>query len=132
MTTSKVKLITGTKVWKWPNWDVFYHSMEMENGDKVNVGKKTDNFFKVGDEINYDVVSTDEYWVKKIKEIKEEFKKGWYTPVNPRITAVSMAMSYAKDLVVAGKVELKDLEVEATKIFDWMNKQINALEVITK
>jgi len=132
MVVSKVKSITGTNVWKSTNWDVFYHSMEMENGDKVSIGKKTDNYFKVWDEIKYEVKETDQYGVKKIKEIREEFKKGWYTPVNPRIQAVSMAMAYSKDLVVAGKVDVKDIKSSATSIFNWMLETINALEIVTK
>ena len=122
METSKVKSITGTKKRAGTNGDVFYHSLEMENGDKVNVGKKTDNFFKVGDEIKYEVVSTDERGVKKIKEIKDSpfgakpsFQKNYIKD------SVSMALSYSKDLVCAGKVEIKDIETVAEKLHLWMS-----------
>lgn len=131
MTTSKVKAITWTKEWQWQNGVVHYISMEMENGDKVNIWKKNKDAFKVWDEINYEVISEDEYHVKKIKEIKEELKKP-FNQRNYRMDAVSFAMSYSKDLVVWWKVDIKDLEATATRIYDWMLKSINTLEITTK
>ena len=45
--------------------------MEMEDGNKVNIGKKSDNAFVVGDELTYTITEVDEYGVKKIKEVKD-------------------------------------------------------------
>jgi hypothetical protein len=41
----------------------------------------------------------------------------------PRAGNESFAMSYAKDLVVAGKVELKDLSTYADKIYQWLESK---------
>lgn len=113
---SKVKSISWTKPRTGQNGTVYFHNLEMENGDKCNIGKKSDNFFKVWDEINYEVVSTDEYGTKKIKEIKPEFVPGWKKEgfsKNYPADAVTMCLSYAKDLAVAGKIEVVDIDTQA-------------------
>ncbi len=76
--TSKVKSIW--KITKWTNpqnqKDIFYHNLEMENGDKISLGKITEWAFTVGQEITY----IEEEWRDGRKKWKEERKftpKGW-------------------------------------------------------
>lgn len=132
-TTAKVKSIAEPKEWNWPNGIVYYLTMDMDNGDTVNIGKKSSTAFSIGDEIKYEVIS-EERGVKKIKEVKEEYKKnaGNYTPKNPRIEAITMCMSYAKDLVVSGKVEIKSIKDVAQSLLDWAIDNINTIDVPAK
>ena len=123
MQTSKVKEILSTKEWKWPNGTVRFYTMEMEDGNKVNIGKKSDNAFVVGDELTYTITEVDEYGVKKIKEVKDApqqtqrstQKEGW------KEKYVSFAASYAKDVLVANpNFKMSEFGAIATEILNWM------------
>ena len=46
-------------------------------------------------------------------------------PENPKIRNVSMSMSYAKDLVNGGKVELEDMLARAELMLTWMDKRVD-------
>lgn len=128
MITGKVKNILWVKERTgWANGSVFYFSMEMEDWSKVNIWKKSETAIKVWDELKYDIVSTDEYGVNKIKEVKEEFKKSQSYSKNYEADFVSFAMSYAKDLVIWGKVDIKDLTTEANEIYNWMLLQYKTI-----
>ncbi len=62
--TSKVKKIWKITERKSPKWVIiYYHNLEMENWDFINLGKQKENVFKVWDEITY------------IEEIKPDWKK---------------------------------------------------------
>lgn len=53
------------------------------------------------------------------------FKPGGGKPADPKQAFVTMGYSYAKDLVVAGKVDLKGFHDLAKDIFDNMVKNYN-------
>ena len=120
---SKVVEIKSVKDRTWPNGTIHFFTCKMENGDTINLGKKSADAIQLGSEINYDIVEwPNEYGVCKVKEVREEFKpwaKPWFAK-NYEKDSISMALSYAKDLVVWGKVELKDLEKEAERMHVWM------------
>ena len=40
MKKSKIKKVVSIKEWKSQNGVIHYHNLEMENGDKINIGKK--------------------------------------------------------------------------------------------
>ena len=49
--TSKVKTVHRCKEWGQGERKTFYHDIEMENGDKLNIGFKTQK--QVGEELTY-------------------------------------------------------------------------------
>jgi hypothetical protein len=57
MKKSKVKNIQSVKEWAGGNGTVYYHNLEMENGDKINIGKKKQ--LAVGDELDYEITEQD-------------------------------------------------------------------------
>ena len=51
---SKVKLIVECKEFINSFGTTYYHNLEMENGDKINIGKKKQ--LSIGDELEYEII----------------------------------------------------------------------------
>ena len=76
-TTSKIKLIKSTKEYKNEHGITIYHNLEMENGDKINIGKKKP--LQIGWEIDYEITEHGQQEYQKAITPKKEFapeKKG--------------------------------------------------------
>lgn len=140
MNTSKIKEIvkinprTGGS-----NGTVYYFIVKMENWDEypIKKGKMVEDWFKVGDELTYEIKKDGEYdkiFVEEKPFEKKSFgsKASTFVPKNPRIEAITMCMSYAKDLVIAGKVDVKNIESAATKLLKWAIDNINIIDVPVK
>lgn len=71
--TSKIKEVVRTKDYTGAHGTIFYHDLVMENGDKIQLGKKT--LQNVGYELSYEI--TDEgHEYNKAKSIKPEEVNG--------------------------------------------------------
>lgn len=57
MKTSKVKTIHSVKEYNSGRGTIYYHNLELENGDKINLGKKKQQ--QVGWNIYYEILDTD-------------------------------------------------------------------------
>jgi hypothetical protein len=53
MKTSKITAVKNIKPWTGANGTTLYHQLELENGDKIELGKKTEQ--KVGWEVTYEI-----------------------------------------------------------------------------
>lgn len=67
MTTSKVKRIEEIKEWAGQKGTVYYHNLEMENGDKINIGKQKQ--LSVGDELTYEITEHGQQEYQKAKSV---------------------------------------------------------------
>lgn len=87
----------------------------MESGQVGTALSKAQQFkYKIGDEIEYDFTDGEYPKIKISQPLQQrEFKKGG---------SASFAMSYAKDLVVAGKIEISSLSKYASLILDWLKE----------
>ena len=118
--TSKITSCTLKNEWTNPQNQtvVYYHDLEFENGDKYSIGAKEKNpeKYAVGKELTYTVENG------KLKVVAPPFGKsgGGFKSEPFEHKAASYAISYSKDLVVAGKVETKDLLPIADKIYNWL------------
>ena len=63
---AKIKNIPLVKSWDGTNGTVYFHTLELEDGKEIQLGKKTDNAFKIGQEIDYE---------SYMKDGKEKFKE---------------------------------------------------------
>lgn len=121
-TKAKVLEISEASKITTANWDFFKFALKLDNDEKWwTTLFKTDKFpYSVWEEIEYDREQKWEY--KSIKIVK---KNAWWfwqkTPKDYHKDAVSFAMSYAKDLVIAGKSE--DLFTQAESIYERMTKR---------
>lgn len=112
MKTSKVSEVNEVKEWGDGDRKTFYHNLTMDNGDKINIGKKTQ--LTVGAELNYEITDTSgQHEFSKAKSVNPEFtgsnngsKKSGWTPktiddykTECLVKNPSFALSYAKDFV---------------------------------
>lgn len=101
MVKSKVKEVVSVKEWGQEPNVIQYHCLVMDNGDKINIGKK--KVLAVGDELSYEIVDTSQEYnkAKNVMEQQKSFGKG-------KGSNGSFALSYAKDLVC--NVQIGDFE----------------------
>lgn len=119
---SKIKSVNFTSEWKSPaGSSVYYHEIELENGDIGNVGrnKKLPDDMKVGSEIEYSISDKKIKFVKSMNNNESSYKSNnkYYNKGNNNYnnnkgpeSYLGYAYAYAKDMVVAGKTSKEDLE----------------------
>ncbi len=126
--TAKITRTVFKTAWENPKGgQVFYHDVELDNGDKGSIGSKEKEPSKLnpGQELTYTLENG------KIKAVQPQngFNGGKkpFVPVDPRIQFISFSMSYAKDLCVAGKIEDKKLITTFELIYDKMEEKYKKL-----
>jgi hypothetical protein len=104
---------------------VYYHDIELDNGDKGSIGSKEKMPAKLnpGNELTYTIDNG------KIKAVNAQvggggFAGGGKKGPDPKVQIVGFAMSYTKDLVVAGKVTIEQLPPIFEKIHKLMSDKI--------
>lgn len=114
----KIKAIHWVRERAWQNWIVYYIDIELEDWTRWTIGKKDKDAFRVWEEVEFDVKKEEKNWqtYTKFYEKKEEFKKQSYSK-NYEKECVTMCMSYTKDLIVAWKVDYKDLSKVFKEIY---------------
>lgn len=116
--TSKITKSQFKNEWTNPqtNTKVYYHDLEFDNGDSGSIGTKEMNPSKiaVGQTLTYTIDNG------KIKAVQQSFKGGGFKQKPYEHECASYSASYAKDLVVGGKIETKDLLPIADKIYNWL------------
>lgn len=111
--------------WAGPNGNVYYHDIELDNGDKGSIGSKEKMPAKLnpGQELAY-TIEADSRGGFKIKAINPQggggFGGGGKKGPDPKVQIVGFAMSYTKDLIIGGKVEIKLLPETFEKIHSLM------------
>lgn len=121
----KAKITRTIFVSEWSNpqgGQVYYHEIELDNGDKGQIGSKEKMPDKLnpGSELTYVIESTPRG--NKIKAVSSSFNRGGKPTVDPRAQFIGFVHAYAKDLVVAGKIEIKDINGAAESMFKNMIK----------
>lgn len=102
MVTSKIKEVVSAKPFTNSYGTTIYHNLVMDNGDKINIGKKNEQ--KVGFELTYEIIGDkrddgsyqQEY--PKAKAVKKDFKQ----PFDQKGIEVGHALNNAVNLVCAG------------------------------
>lgn len=128
--TSKVKNALLKKQWEGRNGTMFDFNVEFENGDKgVYITKSNpQEVFVQGQEITYTIekVSKNGYENVVVKPvlIEKSGNFGKSVPKNYKADFISFAASYAKDLVVGGKSELKDFRSTFNEIYNVMSEKL--------
>jgi hypothetical protein len=122
---AKITRTTFKNEWSGPNGTVYYHDVELDNGDKGSIGSKEKMPVKLnpGNELTYTIDGN------KIKAVNAPgagggFAGGGKKGPDPKVQIVGFAMSYTKDLIVAGKVEIKLLPETFERIHKLMSDKL--------
>ena len=67
---SKIKNVVNTKEWSNNGKTIIYHNLEMENGDKINIGKV--KLQQVGWELTYEIIEEGQQEFNKSKAVQKE------------------------------------------------------------
>jgi hypothetical protein len=126
----KAKVTKVTKFEKKDNYGNTSFQIELENGDKGFYTSKSEEQtkFVVGKECEYNIEEKEGKTGKKYYKITIPQSENAFTggggfkskAPEPRIQMISFAMSYSKDLVVAGKIEFKELSMAFEVIYNEM------------
>lgn len=131
--TSRIDEILNEKPWDGKHGRVWYYTLVLQNGDRGEIGTKTRDFYKMGDELVYTAENTDHGWkLKKFNPDQQQNnyqggsqgnsqpqQQGQQTPRGARGSSASFALSYAKDLAVANVAangQPIDMEMLADKV----------------
>lgn len=123
---SKITRAVFKNEWTSPQGSkVYFHDIELENGDKGSIGAKEQMPSKLnpGQELTYTIEGN------KIKAVQAPaggggFAGGGKKGPDPKVQIVGFAMSYTKDLIVAGKIEIAKLPETFERIHSLMSAKI--------
>lgn len=122
---AKITRTTFKNEWKGTNGSVFYHDIELDNGDKGSIGAKEQMPAKLnpGQEITYTIDGN------KIKAVNTAGGGGFAggggrKGPDPKVQIVGFAMSYTKDLIVADKIKVDQLPAIFEKIHALMAAKV--------
>jgi hypothetical protein len=109
MKTATIRSIDKVREYQGPHGTVYYYTLELDNGEVGELGKKKPNAFNIGDALTY--TSEESPYGLKFKEVQQNgfngrgFQKG---------STASFALAYAKDIAVANIAKAdKPLEMHA-------------------
>ena len=127
----KAKVVKVTKFDKVDSYGNHSFSIEFENGDRGFYSTKSaeQSKFVVGSEAEYNIEEKEgksgkKYFKVTLPQTDTPFKGGGKPQVEPRIQMISFSAAYAKDLVVAGKADLKDFPVVFEMIYGEMIQKL--------
>lgn len=123
-----IKSINNDGSPKTDNYGNFSFIIEFENGDKGFYTSKSEDQkkFVAGQEAEYIIEEKTggtgrKYFKVTTPKNENSFSGGFKSKApEPRIQMISFAMSYSKDLVVAGKIEFKELGTAFEVIYNEM------------
>lgn len=129
--TAKITRTTFVSEWLSPQGNqVYYHSIELDNGDSGQIGSKEKMPAKLnpGSELTYTIEASARGNKIKAASDKPAFKGGGLPTIDPRAQFIGFSAAYAKDLVVAGKMDIKDMNGGAESIFKNMIKLYDTIK----
>jgi hypothetical protein len=99
MKTSKIEKIDSVKEWAGQNGTVYYHLLEMENGDKINLGKK--KHLAIGEELTYEVTDSGQEYnkAKTVMPMQQGFNGSKFKGVDQDAILYQVCLKEAANIV---------------------------------
>lgn len=122
--TSKIKTVVSSKPYTGANGVTIYHNLLMENGDKINIGKKKPQ--EVGWELTYQVIDEGQEY-NKAKSVQPE--TGGFTPTAGKNDDVQRLIVRQNALTNAVKyyekqgTSEKEILTTAQNFYEWVMKK---------
>lgn len=128
MAQSKVKDVKGNGSWESKYGDTMYNfEYELEDGVIGLANHKTpEPKFNPGDPVEYNIKGKDIKGNTILEFVQQKPFSNHFKGEDPKLKQASMALSYAKDLVVSGHAKIEDLSRYADKLHDWLGNKINS------
>jgi len=122
MKTSKIKEVIEVKEWGEGERKTFYHNLVMENGDKINIGKKKEQ--RPGWELTYEILEEGQQEYNKAKAVLPESR---LTAMDDNLKGIKIghAITNGVQLAIAIKgagVTGSDVEMYSNKILELAKK----------
>jgi len=125
MKTSKIKTVVSIKPHQTEKYGTtFYHNLEMENGDKINIGKKKEQ--KIGWELTYEITEQGQQEYNKARAVAPDNfnKSNNYTPSNSsnddRQLLIVKQSSIKAAVEFDNQCTIEDMLKNAEIIKDWV------------
>lgn len=125
--TSKIKQVVSSKPFTNNYGTTIYHNLLMENGDKISIGKKTEQ--KVGRELTYEITDEGQEYNKAKSAQKVEAS----TPVNngsssfapknegvQRLIVAQNSMTNATNYGINAGMSLEEIKTTAKDLFNFV------------
>jgi len=113
MKTGKVRAASYTgRTYETKYGTMHVHSVSFDNGDTGEYSSKsaTQDKFVVGQQADYEFTPSNGTYPAKIKPVQQQnFKGGGKKYTDEEAKLASMSFSYAKDLAVAGKIQISEM-----------------------
>lgn len=121
---SKVKSVQASGTYDSAHGTLFKFEYEMEDGIVLSANHKSlHGFLKIGEPVEYTIKGNSSYGnYGSVSKPKPAFTPNGNSYKKTGGNA-SFALSYAKDLVVADKVEIKKILEIADKLNNWLNSK---------
>lgn len=123
MITSKIKSIDRVTILEGQHGTTFYHNLQMENGDKINIGKKKEQ--SIGWELTYEFTQDKgerEYTkAKAVQPMPQTFSK----PLSKDNDSIvrQVAFKGVIELIGRDKIALNDAEEFTNKFYNIIKNQ---------
>lgn len=124
---SKIKSITYVSTYNSQHGEIFYHNIELENGDKGQIGakEKLPQKLSIGNLLWYTIeLSPKGNKIKAIRPLENTEPQSQINTAQQRapysksdVDIASFAMAYTKDLIVGGKVDIIEMPETFERIF---------------
>jgi|TARA_R110002020_G_C16213159_1_gene767148 hypothetical protein len=130
--TSKIKEVVNIKPHTNNYGTTYYHNLQMENGDKINLGKKKEQ--QVGWELTYEIIEEGQQEFNKAKAVAPEGFKSNGTPGSfntPKVDWADKDISIIRQSSLKASIEylkgaepsLEEIFETAEEIINWVNKR---------
>ncbi len=114
--TSKIKKVVNINEYDGKFGKTFYHHLIMENGDKIDIGKKKEQL--EGWELTYDIIEFGEQEFNKAKAVAPEgFKPKTFSPKSPG-KSDDVQLMIVKQSCLKCAVELNGQGADRSEIVD--------------
>lgn len=129
--TSKIKEVVRTKDYTGTHGTIIYHDLLMENGDKIQLGKKT--LQKVGYELYYEIIDEGHEY-NKAKAIKPEEVSGGQATSQPSKSGLDVQRAIIAQNALTNSVNYHSstmVDGDTDAIIKTMEKFFNAVIELT-
>ena len=125
MKTSKIKEVAAMNPWKSKNGKtIIYHSLVMENEDKINIGKMKEQ--QIGWELTYEILEEGQQEYNKAKAVApQNFNSGGFKGNDDRQVSIirQSSLKCSVEYLKGAEASLEEVFEVADKFIDWVNKK---------